>query len=37
MLIEQTFELRGPWPPGLTCIPITDYFHDKTIISEEYV
>ena len=37
MLIEQIFELRSPGPPGRTCTPITGYFHDKTIISEEYV
>ena len=33
MLIEQIFQLRGPWPPGRT--PITGCFHDKTIISSE--
>ena len=37
MLIEQIFELRVPGPPGRTCTPIDGYFHDKTIISEEYV
>ena len=28
MLIEQIieFELRGPRPPGRTCIPTTGYF-----------
>ena len=37
MLIEQIVELqlRGPRPPGLTCISITGYFHDKTKISKE--
>ena len=37
MLIEQIVELqlRGPGPPGLTCIFITGYFHDKTKISKE--
>ena len=35
MLIEQLFELRGPWPPGRVCTPITGSFHDKTIISKE--
>ena len=29
------FEWRGPWPPGLTCTPITVYFHDKTKISNK--
>ena len=35
MLIERMIELqlRGPEPPGRTCTPITDYFHDKTKIS----
>ena len=30
MLIEQIieFELRGPGPPGRTCTPTTDYFHE---------
>ena len=37
MLIEQIIELqlRGPGTPGLTCTPITGYFHDKTKISKE--
>ena len=37
MLIEQIVELqlRGPGPPGLTCIFITGYFHDKTKICKE--
>ena len=35
MLIEQNFELSGPGPPGRICTPITGYFHDKTIISNE--
>ena len=35
MLIEQSFELRGPGPPGHICTPITGCFHDKTIISKE--
>ena len=35
MLIEQIFELRGTWPPGRICTPITGCFHDKTIISKE--
>ena len=31
MLIEQISELQlsGPGPPGRTCTPITDYFHEK--------
>ena len=33
MLIEQIFELRGFGPRAVT--PITGYFHDKTIISNE--
>ena len=37
MLIEQTFELRGPGPPGRICIPITGCFHDKTIICKENI
>ena len=34
-LIEQIIELqlRGPGPPGRTCTPIIEYFHDKTKIS----
>ena len=37
MLIEQIIELqlRGPEPPGRTCIPITGYFHDKAKISKQ--
>ena len=37
MLIEQIteFELRGPGPPGRTCTPIADYFHDKTKFSKK--
>ena len=38
MLIEQNveFELRGPEPPGNTCISIpAGKFHDKTKISKE--
>ena len=37
MLIEQIVELqlRGPGPRGLTCTPITGYFHDKTKICKE--
>ena len=37
MLIEQIieFELGGPGPPGRTCTPTTDHFHDKTKISKE--
>ena len=37
MLIEQIvqLQLRGPGPLGLTCTPITGYFHDKTKISKE--
>ena len=37
MLIEQIVELqlRGHGSPGPTCTSITDYFHDKTKISEE--
>ena len=37
MLIEQIvgFQWRGPGPPGLTCISITGYSHDKTKISKE--
>ena len=36
MLLEQIieFELRGPGPPGCTCIPTTGYFHNKTKISK---
>ena len=36
MLIEQIteFELKGPVPLCCTCTPITDYFHDKTKISQ---
>ena len=37
MLIEQNFELRGPGLPGRICTPITDCFHDKTIISKENI
>ena len=35
MLIEHIFELREPGPPGRLCTPITDCFHDKTIICKE--
>ena len=37
MLIERIIELqlRGAWPPGETCTPITGYFHDKTKISKK--
>ena len=37
MLIEQIieFELGGSGPPGRTCTPTTDHFHDKTKISKE--
>ena len=35
MLIEQIFELRGSGLPGRICSPITGYFQDKTIISDE--
>ena len=37
MLTERIIELqlRGPWPPGRTCTPITGYCHDKTKISKE--
>ena len=37
MFIEQIikFELKGPEPPGRTCTPIIDQFHDKTKIFEE--
>ena len=37
MLIEQTFELRGPGSPGRICIPITGCFHDKAILSKENI
>ena len=37
MLVEQIFELRGPWLPGRKGISITGYFHDKTIISKENI
>ena len=39
MLIEQIieFEMRRPGPPGRTCTPTTDYFHDKTKVSKENV
>ena len=33
LIIE--FKLKGPWPPGRTCTPITGYFQDKTKISKE--
>ena len=38
MLFEQIiieFELKEPKTPGLTCTPITAYFHDKTKVSKE--
>ena len=35
MLIKQIFELVWLRPSSRTCTPITDYFHDKTIISKE--
>ena len=35
MLIEQSFDLSWPRPPGRICAPITNCFHDKTIISQE--
>ena len=35
MLIEHMFELRVHGFPGLIYTPITDFFHDKTIISRE--
>ena len=32
------FWIKSAWgTPGRTCTPIAGYFHDKTIISEEYV
>ena len=37
MLIGQSiieFELRGPEPFGRTCIPKSDYFHDKAKVSK---
>ena len=36
MLTAQVteFELRGPGPPGCTCIPTAGYFHDKTKIPQ---
>ena len=34
MLIEQIVALHTG-PPGLTCISITGYFHDKTKISKK--
>ena len=37
MLIEQSFELRGPGPPGRLCTPITGCFHEKTIIFKENI
>ena len=37
MLIEQSFELRGPGPNGRICTPITGCFHDKTIIFKESI
>ena len=37
MLIKQTFDLRGPGPPGRICTSITGCFHDKTIISKENI
>ena len=32
MFIKQTihFEMRGHKDPGRSCIPKTDYFHNKT-------
>ena len=27
--------IKGDGPPDRTCTPITDYFHDKTKISDE--
>ena len=35
MLIEQIieFKFRRPGPPGRTCTPTADYFHNKTKIS----
>ena len=37
MLIKQIidFESQGPWRPGLTSTPTTDYFHDKTKMFKE--
>ena len=37
MLVEQIIEikLRGPGPPGRTCIPVTGSLHDKTKILKE--
>ena len=35
MLIVQNFELRGPGACGRICTPVSDCFHDKTIISNK--
>ena len=32
MLIEKSFELRGPGLPGRICTPINGCFNNKTII-----
>ena len=37
MPIEQIFELKGPWPPGRTCTPLTGCLHDKTIFSKKNI
>ena len=37
MIIEQIFELRGPWSPGRICTSITGCFHGKTIISKKNI
>ena len=37
MLIEQIIELRRPGPSDRICTPITDCFHDKTIIFKENI
>ena len=38
MLIEQIFELRELWSPGLICTHVTaGCFHDKMIISKKNI
>ena len=37
MLIEQNFDLRGRGPIGRICTPITDCFHDKTVVTKENI
>ena len=37
MLIKQIFELKGSGPLGRICTPVTGWFHNKTMISEENI